>query len=57
VISSKDQTCESWASKKEKRCKSKVYITYSTKNCRKFLKSEERNAHSGTGSFQDTKQT
>jgi predicted nuclease with TOPRIM domain len=27
----KDQTCEPWASKKEKKCKPKVYITYSTK--------------------------
>jgi hypothetical protein len=27
----KDQTCKSWASKKEKACKSKVYEIYSTK--------------------------
>jgi hypothetical protein len=46
--SSKDQTCESWVLKKEKRSKSKVYIIYS----RKFLKK-----CSGTGSHQDTKQT
>jgi ribosomal protein S13 len=30
-IPSKGQTCKSWASKKEKRCKLKVYIIYSTK--------------------------
>jgi hypothetical protein len=28
---SKDQTCESWALKKEKRCKQRKCITYSTK--------------------------
>jgi trehalose-6-phosphate synthase len=27
----KDQTCESWALKKEKRCKPKVYLIQSTK--------------------------
>jgi hypothetical protein len=31
VAPSKDQTCESWAMKKEKRSKSKGYATYSTK--------------------------
>jgi hypothetical protein len=31
VITSKDQTCESWALKKENRCKPKEYIIYSTK--------------------------
>jgi hypothetical protein len=28
---SKDQTCESQASKKERRCKPKGYVIYSTK--------------------------
>jgi hypothetical protein len=39
VTPSKDQTCESWALKKEKSCKTKVYIIYSTNNSRKFHKS------------------
>jgi hypothetical protein len=31
VIPLKDQTCESLALEKEKRCKSKVYVIYSPK--------------------------
>jgi hypothetical protein len=31
AIPSKDQTCESWALKKEKRCKTKVYVIFSIK--------------------------
>jgi hypothetical protein len=40
--------------KKEKRCKSKGYVIYSQNNNRKFPKSQERFARSGTGSLQDT---
>jgi hypothetical protein len=31
VTTSKDETCESWGSNKEKRCIRKGYVTYSTK--------------------------
>jgi hypothetical protein len=54
---SKDQTWESWALKKEHRCKQKEFLIYSTKWQRKFPKSRENYAHSGSGSLQDTKQT
>jgi hypothetical protein len=41
--------------KKEKRCKQKEFVTYSTNNNRKFPKPRENYAHSGTGGLQDIK--
>jgi hypothetical protein len=53
---SKDQTWESWALK-EKRCKQKECIITQQNNNRKFPKSRENYAHTGTGNLQNTKQT
>jgi hypothetical protein len=44
-ISLKEQTCESWALKKEKRWKPKLHIIYSTKKPRKCPKSQETDAN------------
>jgi hypothetical protein len=54
---SKDQTWESWALKKEKRCKKKECIICQQNNYRKFPKSRENSANSDTGSLQNSKQT
>jgi hypothetical protein len=40
----------------EEEVQAKIYVMYS-KNSRKLLKSQEKVAHSGTGSLQDTKHT
>jgi hypothetical protein len=50
----KDQICESWALKKAKRSKPRVFTQSNTRN---LPKSQERDAHSGKGSLQANKDT
>jgi hypothetical protein len=53
----KDQTCESWALKKEKRFKPQGICNIFNKIIVEISQIFRKRCHSDTGSLQDTKQT